>query len=322
MAKVAALLVLPRLRVQNANCISGPLTWGFPAPTAFLGFIHALQRCFAHSRNIRFEGVGIICHRFNPQVFKHSGGHTQVFRLTRNPVDKHGNATAFVEEGRAHMEVSLVVGACDTMTPKKGGLFANEVMASVESMRLAGGSILPVRSGRLYEGQWWSLSEDLQGQAEQFRKLRRLLLPGFALVHRPDYLADSLAELRKSQPQANALDALMDLSRLNIEPNERDPGKPSRWSIRRKPGWLVPLPVGYAALTSILEPGSVKGARSESTPFAFVESLYSLGEWLSPHRLTSLDQLLWYSKTDSDTGIYQCANKFSETASVISDFMG
>ena len=38
------LLLLPHLRVQNANAISSPLTWGFPAPTAFLGFVHALER--------------------------------------------------------------------------------------------------------------------------------------------------------------------------------------------------------------------------------------------------------------------------------------
>ena len=32
-----ALLVLPRLRIQNANAISSPLTHGFPSMTAFLG---------------------------------------------------------------------------------------------------------------------------------------------------------------------------------------------------------------------------------------------------------------------------------------------
>jgi len=31
------LLVLPRLRIQNANAISSPMTWGFPAMSAFIG---------------------------------------------------------------------------------------------------------------------------------------------------------------------------------------------------------------------------------------------------------------------------------------------
>ena len=34
-----AVLVLPRIRVQNANAISSPLTWGFPAVSAFTGLI-------------------------------------------------------------------------------------------------------------------------------------------------------------------------------------------------------------------------------------------------------------------------------------------
>jgi CRISPR-associated protein Csy2 len=32
-----ALLVVPRVRVQNANAISSPMTWGFPAITAAVG---------------------------------------------------------------------------------------------------------------------------------------------------------------------------------------------------------------------------------------------------------------------------------------------
>ena len=42
--EAGGLLILPRLQVQNANAVSGPLTWGFPAPTAFTGFAHALDR--------------------------------------------------------------------------------------------------------------------------------------------------------------------------------------------------------------------------------------------------------------------------------------
>ena len=39
-----ALLVLPRLRIQNANAISSPRTWGFPASSAFTGLMTALER--------------------------------------------------------------------------------------------------------------------------------------------------------------------------------------------------------------------------------------------------------------------------------------
>ena len=38
------LLVLPHLKVHNANAVSSPLTHGFPSMTAFLGLMWALER--------------------------------------------------------------------------------------------------------------------------------------------------------------------------------------------------------------------------------------------------------------------------------------
>ena len=79
-----ALLVLPRLRIQNANAISSPLTWGFPAITAFTGLMTALERRLGPQAGLAFYGVGVICHGFEPQVTH--GGYTRSFNLTRNPL--------------------------------------------------------------------------------------------------------------------------------------------------------------------------------------------------------------------------------------------
>lgn len=38
------ILLIPRLRIHNANALSSPYTIGFPALTAWLGGVHALQR--------------------------------------------------------------------------------------------------------------------------------------------------------------------------------------------------------------------------------------------------------------------------------------
>jgi CRISPR-associated protein Csy2 len=62
MNQPTALLLLPRLKVQGANAISGPLSWGFPSPTAFIGFTHALERHFSNELRDGFGGVGIVCH--------------------------------------------------------------------------------------------------------------------------------------------------------------------------------------------------------------------------------------------------------------------
>ena len=55
-------LLLKGLRVQNANALSSPFTFGFPAVTAFLGFGHALQRFInPESKEDQFlvAGVGV-----------------------------------------------------------------------------------------------------------------------------------------------------------------------------------------------------------------------------------------------------------------------
>jgi CRISPR-associated protein Csy2 len=315
MSDVFALVLLPHLKVQNANAISGPLTWGFPSPTAFAGFAHALERKFAAELDEGFAGVGIICHHFEPQVFQPPGRRTQVFRLTRNPVGKDGGTLALVEEGRAHMEVSLVIAVRDYKSEGDGKDLAERLHHAAQGMRLAGGSLLH-QAGKRYQAQWWPLAGDVEGDARIFRRLRRRLLPGFALVQRDDLLAGHLAEMRATQPDSNALDALLDLSRLNIEPvvsqaDEAD--APVKWEIRRKPGWLVPLPIGYAGISPLYAPGEVENARDAATPFRFVESLYSLGEWVSPHRLNDLSQLLWTQETDAANGIYRCINRYSES---------
>lgn len=313
MTEPVALLLLPRIRVQNANAVSGPLTWGFPAPTAFTGFVHALQRRFSDELKNGFGGVGIVCHHFDPQVAKLPGRYTRYFHLTRNPLNKKEKPSAIVEEGRAHMEISLVISVLDFKSQKSGEYFAEDVMEAVLGMRLAGGSILPIRQGGRFAAQWLPLANDIEGQIKQFRKFRRRLLPGFALVHREDKLAEHLEEMRQARPEANALDALMDLSRLNIEPNLPNPEKPGEkmWGVQAKSGWLVPIPIGYAGISRLYPPGGVQNSRDSETEFRFVECIYSLGEWVSPHRMTGFYQLLWHYGADPDKGIYRCYNHYS-----------
>lgn len=39
-----SVLLIPYIKIQNANALSSPYTIGFPAMTAWLGAVHALQR--------------------------------------------------------------------------------------------------------------------------------------------------------------------------------------------------------------------------------------------------------------------------------------
>jgi len=309
-AEPEALLLLPHLRVQNANAISSPLTWGFPAPSAFTGFVHALHRRVANELDLQLDGVGIICHRFEPQVSQPAGKRTKVFNLTRNPLNKDGSTAAIVEEGRAHLEVSLLVGASgNTLDDHSLASLAHRLLHEAHAMRLAGGSILPATrptSGYL-EPSLELLSGNADEQRRRYRRLAHRLLPGFALVSREGLLQEHLEDLRQGDPQANELDALLDLSRLNIEPPpHHEAGRPAQWQSRRPAGWLVPIPAGYGALSETYAPGEVLNARDRSVPLRFVETLFTLGEWLSPQRVADLRHLLWYHQADARAGLYRC----------------
>lgn len=312
-----ALLLLPRLRVQNANAISGPLTWGFPAVTAFTGFVHALQRTLNADMDINLDGVAIVCHRHQTQTSQPAGKRTQVFHLTRNPVGKDGGTAAIVEEGRMHLEVSLLIGVSgealyDGMLSKEA--IAQRAWDAALGMRLAGGSLLPPT---------WKLGERNQatleiwpGNAENAallsRKLAQRLLPGFALIPRADLLTLHTSALQEQDASLTSLDALLDLTRLNVDPpgSKDDNGEPREtWQVRQRAGWLVPIPLGYRSL-SAHEPGSVRNARDRSVPFHFAESLYGLGEWRSPLRFSDIRQLLWYHQAEPDAGLFRCNTPF------------
>lgn len=318
------LLILPHLRIQNANAISSPLTHGFPSITAFLGVMWALERKLDGRYPAYFDSVGVICHEADEQVTE--GGYIHAFLLTRNPVDKTGGTAGIVEEGRIHLDITLVFGISDDIvnrSEEERDAFAREVAATLSQMRIAGGSVLPsALSAWQTRPQLLPVSQDADEAADQFRRLRRRWLPGFALVCRDDLLQQRTAALQAVVPTASALDAWLDLSRFNWKPAPEETSAPPaegnkakvEWQHDRKgQGWIVPIPVGYAALSELYPPGVVANSRDADTPFRFVESLYSIGQWLSPHRLQNGNDLLWHGHTDTDAGVYRARNDYATT---------
>jgi CRISPR-associated protein Csy2 len=329
-----ALLVLPRLRVQNANAISSPLTWGFPAITAFTGFMTALERRLTPAAGIALFRVGVICHGFEPQVTR--GGYTHGFALKKPSIsklkeyaqfEKDGTPPAIVEEGQAHLDITLVfeVELTSVHSEAERAQLAAHIGDLVAGMRVAGGSIMPPLPGAQRRPQRPHLvlvSDDSEARRQDFRKLSRRWLPGFALVSRDDLLQTRLAELQQTAPGATLLDAWLDLSRLNhhavrhqtpVKLNGEKTGESTEtieWETDPRQGWTVPIPVGFAALSTLHAPGTVAGARDPKVPFQFVESVYSIGQWISPHRLDNVNDLLWEPDHDAATGLYRCTNEF------------
>lgn len=323
---IQGLLVVPHVCVQNANAISSPMTWGFPSITAFTGLMWALERKLGGDCALNFESVGVVCHKFAAQVT--TEGYTRSFHLTRNPVKPDGGTAAIVEEGRAHLEVTLIFGingAAVFASDEDRTRTAQRVADTLAGMRIAGGSVIPSMTGNTaYSPRPYllSLDQDHDARSKQMRRLRRRLLPGFSLVSRDDLLEQRLAQLREVSPTATALDAWLDLCRLKYRAEqivgENRSGEMTttvEWRTERQAGWLVPIPVGYGALSPLYPAGQVVNARDNSTPFRFVESLYSIGQWVSPHRMADVRDMLWYKHHDSDTGLYRCRNDFSRSIS-------
>lgn len=332
------LLILRNVRVENANAIAGH-TWGFPAVTHFLGYIHALSRLLQQGKGKTLGGCAIVCHQHQVQACQPGGYGDYVFSLTRNPLTKAGNTPAFVEEGRMNLEVSLII-ACDFGTydlnmdgdeARGVSLFCDYVQQLALTRKLAGGSITSIRAV-----EFEPLSTASQDREKQTRKLLLSLLPGFVLTDRSQLLQEHMDSLKAKGSDVELLDVWLEFFSLrfgavqteSIEDNEasladtetlaNEVGKSDKaiWRQLPKPGlgWLVPLVVGYKGISPLYENGEVARTRDSETPFRFVELVYGIGQWQSPHRCQSIDQLLWHYHQEDDWYLCQ-QTQFAPTQS-------
>lgn len=322
---MSAVLLLRHLKVENANAITGH-TWGFPAISNFLGFTHALSRKTESGLGLTLSGCGVVCHRSQVQVYRPNRWGDWVFALSRNPLTKDSKTAAFVEEGRMHLDISLIIrveGRILSGDDHRAEL-QNQLAQMIETLRVAGGTIRSLGNVELY-----SIPYDEEAERKFTRKLMRRLLPGFALVSRAETLADYLGDLQRRNPQTEPLDAWLDFSALKYKAAEHNEfsednasDAPAEWVRVSKPasGWLVPITIGYRAISELYEPGLVARTRDTNTPFRFVESVYSVGQWLSPHRIVRWEDLLWHYQANPDTGWYLCANHWQPEEEVEASF--
>ena len=76
------------------------------------------------------------------------------------------------------------------------------------------------------------------------------------------------------------------------------------WSSKRlTAGWVVPIATGYHGIT---EPGQAKNQRDPDTPHRFAESVVTLGEFRMPHRIHSIDEILWRYHVEAENNLYLC----------------
>jgi len=305
---MAALLIIRGIQVENANAIAG-FTYGFPAISNFLGYVHALDRksqvAFDNERP-QLTDVAVISHSTQVHAHRNQAYEEYSFALTRNPLTKQGNTASFNEEGRMHMTVTLVV-KMDKAPPwddQEWQDYTTWLEQAAASQRLAGGTIVGVRDIEVIEGI------DLSEQNIENKKLLRTLLPGFALVSRHDVLKEHQQKTGKT-----SLQAWLDFSALEYVAERKEESEQAEWRVKKDyKGWLKPIVVGYQGISELYDAGAVAKSRDSNTPVRFVEALYSLGQWLSPHRIQKLDQLFWCYQYQEQEAQYLCINSYQPPA--------
>jgi CRISPR type I-F/YPEST-associated protein Csy2 len=279
-------LIIPRLKIHNANALSSPYSIGFPAMTAWLGGVHALQRklnalAFA---DVRFSACAVACHQIDLQTYQGQGDYVHSIVGTGNPLDKTGGRPSFIEEARCHLNVTLAIEYQGVGMGETDEFLAT-VRQQLTTMKLAGGDILSFKKPELLK---------INGDIE-LGKLTRKLMPGYVLLERRELMAEAM------QDGQDAIDAMLDYLTVHHR-SQIDADGQVTWTAERKiKGWIVPIATGFHGIGEL---GFAEHQRDPHTPHRFAESLVTLGEFVMPYRLKRLDDLLWRSRYDAENNLY------------------
>jgi len=288
------MLLIPNIKIHNANALSSPYTIGFPAMTAWLGFMHALERKLKNTEfsDIQFTGLIVSCLDINLHTYKGKGDYINSIIATSNPLDKAGKRPSFIEEARCDMEVSIAIECeMDTIDHDK---FTSLIDIVLPLMKIASGDILSLKS-----------SKSLEVDNNSPISLTRYLMPGFCLVSRQDLITQAMKDGQ------DGIDAILDYLKTTTDIEMNENGKIVKNKQSKKiQGWLVPIAVGYQGLSSVK---IIKNQRDSSTPHKFAESIVTLGEFKMPHHFDNIDEMIWRYKRDEDNDLYLCQNNFLTT---------
>ncbi|PKG99345.1 type I-F CRISPR-associated protein Csy2 [Paraglaciecola sp. MB-3u-78] len=291
--EVKKLLIIPHIKVHNANALSSPFTIGFPAMTAWLGAVHALQRKLnAQDISVVFSATGVVSHDMDLQTYKGDNDFVRSIVGTGNPLDKTGSRSAFIEEARCHLDVSLVIQFDNITIDEREQMLTAISHLLHASMKIAGGDIKAFQAPFCINCK--------EGDDQDLRKVQRILMPGYALIERRDLMLDAMSN------GSDALDSLIDYLAIHHKCETDDDGNVT-WSSYRKTlhnkpaGWIVPIATGFHGISEL---GDAKNQRDPVTPHRFAESIITLGEFKMPHRIRFIEDILWRYHSEGD--LYLC----------------
>ncbi len=286
------ILLIQNIKIHNANALSSPYTIGFPAMTAWLGFMHALERKMRTTefKEIKFKGIIVSCLDIDLQTYKGKGDYVHSIIATSNPLDKAGKRPSFIEEARCDMEVTLAIecemGVIDY--EKYTGLIDNKL----HTMKIASGDITSFKP-----------SQHKEIDNNNPRELTKHLMPGFCLVTRQDLMRSSMSEGKDTI--GAILNYLKVTTDIDVDKNHK---VTKSKATKKENGWIVPIAVGYQGISDL---GLLANTRDETTPHRFAESVVTLGEFRMPYRFDTVDEMIWRYQHYQDNALYLCQNNYS-----------
>ncbi|SFK97890.1 CRISPR-associated protein, Csy2 family [Nitrosomonas aestuarii] len=298
-------ILLPHIRVQNANALSSPFTIGFPAMTAWLGAVHALQRKLNMMKTISvsFNAAGVVVHHCDLQTYKGPGDFVHSIIGTSNPLEPKseknkpkGNAVrpSFIEEARCHLEVSLIIKYTGIEAQDEQSMLDQLHQLMLGNMKLAGGDILNC---------------GIPDIIRDFQKTKRKLMPGYALIERSDLMLEAMEQGQ------DAMSAMLDYLAIHHTCTKEEVNGEERvsWQRKRKAtgpngqtGWIVPIATGFHGISEL---NKALNQRDPDVPHRFAESVVTLGEFIMPYRLQTPEDLLWRYHVKPENNLYLCVQQ-------------
>ncbi|MGR3807377.1 type I-F CRISPR-associated protein Csy2 [Pasteurella testudinis] len=297
-------LVFKRIQVHNANAISSPITYGFPAVTGFLGAIHALSRKLQQHQTLgdfALNGVLIACHDCQVKAYRPSLYSDYTFNQTRNPIKRDGSTASIIEEGKCDLVVTLAVevwaeDSLDLEDEQTQQALVQQTEQWIQQQRLAGGSVLSFKQENAVR----------YVPLEKAEQIKLDLAPAFVLMNAQPELIEITEILQKTNPAATALDALIEVATLHHVPLQGENGELLWQNVSYKSGrgWLVPMPVGFQGISACFDPELMQHSRNPEYRSQYVEAVYSLGKWIFPYRIDEIKQAFWHYCYDAQNQLY------------------
>ena len=297
-------LIFKKVKIHNANSISSPLTYGFPAVTGFLGAFHAISRKLQADpelNNLSLGGVLLACHDCQPKIYRPTNYSNYTFNQSRNPIKEDGKPDSIIEEGKCDLTMTFVVEVLndDDINREQQQALMNKTLQWIQQHRIAGGSVHGL--DRFQPIQFISY--------EDIDSIPPLLIPAFVLMDAKNDFIEIIEQIQKETPEATALNALIDVCTIHHIPEEQENGE-IKWlnqSVKKNRGWLVPMPIGYQSISEKFVPSLMENVRNPEYSSQYVEAIYGLGKWIFPYHLNNNDQLehaFWRYNYDAENHLY------------------